>query len=120
VQESVLGVSLGNTGVIAMFKDVIRSTDVVGLPNIVRFVEQSTIVHELAHAFGLVNNGVPMTTPHQDHGAHCDNDACTMFFANEGATDAAKFVRDRVLTGSTILFDDNCLADADALTGGPQ
>jgi hypothetical protein len=119
VQTGVLGVSLGGTGVIAMFKDVIRSTDVPGFPNVVRFVEQSTLIHELAHALGLVDNGVPLASPHRDsdHGAHCDNDRCVMFFANEGAADAAQFVRDVVVSGNTILFDDACLADVDALTG---
>ena len=29
-------------------------------------VEQSTIVHEIGHAIGLVNNGVPATTAHHD------------------------------------------------------
>ncbi len=120
-QSGVLGVSIGTTGVIAMFKDVIRSTDVIGFPNVVRFVEQSTMIHELGHAFGLVDNGVPMVAPHRDvsHGAHCDNDACVMYYLNEGAADATAFVRDKVLTGSTILFDAHCLDDADALTGGP-
>ncbi|HEU0037439.1 MAG TPA: hypothetical protein VFQ53_42805 [Kofleriaceae bacterium] len=121
VQEGVLGVSLGTTGVIAMFKDTIRSTDVPGLPNVVRYVEQSTIVHEGAHAIGLVANGVPMVSVHQDteHGAHCNNDRCVMYYLNEGAADAAAFVQQQVLTGNTILFDASCLADVDALTGGP-
>ena len=120
-QSGVLGVSFGNTGVIAMFKDVIRSTNVIGFPNVVRFVEQATIIHELGHAFGLTDNGVPMVTPHRDveHGAHCNDDACVMYYLNEGASDATAYVRDRVLTGDTILFDANCLADADAITGGP-
>jgi hypothetical protein len=119
VQTGVLGVSLGETGVIAMFKDVIRSTDVPGFPNVVRFVEQSTLIHELSHALGLVDNGVPLASQHRDpdHGAHCNNDRCVMFFANEGAADAAQFVREAVISGNTILFDDACLADVDALTG---
>ncbi|MBA2542569.1 MAG: hypothetical protein H0V17_23200, partial [Deltaproteobacteria bacterium] len=118
--SGVLGVSIGTTGVIAMFKDVIDSTNVIGVPSVVRFVEQATIIHELGHAFGLVDNGVPMATPHRDpdHGAHCDDDACVMYFANEGAADATAFVQQRVLTGNSILFDANCLADADAQTGG--
>lgn len=121
VQNGVLGVSLGTSGVIAMFKDVIRSTDVPAVPNVVRFVEQAVLIHEVAHALGLVDNGVPMVAAHRDpdHGAHCDDDRCVMFFQNDGAADAAQFVRDRVLTGDTILFDDHCLADVDALTGGP-
>jgi hypothetical protein len=120
VQPSVLGVSLGNTGVIAMFKDVIRSTSVAVLPNLVRFVEQSTLVHELAHAIGLVDTGVPATTAHVDtpHGAHCTNDRCVMYYANEGAADAAMFAREVITTGNRILFDDACLADADAVNAG--
>jgi hypothetical protein len=119
VQPSVLGVSLGNTGVIAMFKDVIRSTSSPLLPNLARFVEQTTLVHELAHAIGLVDTGVPATTAHVDtpHGAHCTNDACVMYYLNEGASDAAMFARQVITTGDRILFDDACLADVDALTG---
>lgn len=119
--QTVLGVSLGTSGVIVMFKDVIRSTNIPALPNVVRFVEQSTLVHELAHAIGLVDNGVPLTTAHRDveHGAHCNDDRCVMFFQNEGAADAAAFVQRQVLTGDTILFDTQCLGDVDALTGGP-
>ncbi len=117
-QQGVLGVSIGDTGVVAMFKDVIESTDVPALPNIVRFVEQSTLVHELGHAIGLVDNGVPPTVDHVDeaHGAHCTNDRCVMYWLNEGASDAAMFARDYVTGGDVILFDDDCLADVDALT----
>lgn len=116
VQPSVLGVSLGNSGVIAMFKDVIRSTSSAALPTLVRFVEQATLVHELAHAIGLVDTGVPATSEHVDtpHGAHCTNDRCVMYYLNEGATDAAMFARQVITTGDKILFDASCLADADA------
>lgn len=118
VQPNVLGVSLGSSGVIAMFKDVIRSTDVVAFPNLVRFVEQTTLVHELSHAIGLVDNGVPLATAHVDtpHGKHCTNDRCVMYYLNEGASDAAMFARQVITTGSRILFDDQCLGDVDALT----
>lgn len=116
----VLGVSLGDTGVIAIFKDVIDSTHVPAT-NVARFVEQSTLVHELGHAIGLVDNGIAVTSPHNDtvHGGHCTNDACVMYWQNEGAGDMAAFVQRSVLTGDTILFDAACLADVDALTGGP-
>lgn len=117
---NVLGVSLGGSGVIALFKDVIRSSGgVVG--NVARYVEQSTLIHEIAHSIGLVDNGVVMVTPHKDttHGAHCTNDRCVMYWLNEGANDAAAFVQQNVLTGNTVLFDAACLQDVDALTGGP-
>jgi hypothetical protein len=115
---SVLGVSSGDK--IAMFKDVIRSTGSVTQPHVARYVEQSTLVHELAHSIGLVDNGVPMAAPHKDtaHGAHCDDSDCAMFWLNEGASEAGEFAVRRLITGSTILFDDACLADVDALTGG--
>ncbi len=117
-KAGVLGVSLGNTGVIAMFKDVIASSSAIS--NIQRFVEQSTLVHELGHAIGLVNNGVALTSAHQDgpHGAHCTNDSCVMYWQNEGASDMAAFSTQYVLTANTILFDAACLGDVDALSGG--
>ncbi len=121
VQSGVIGVSIGNTGVIAMFKDVVRSTAVIGVPNVERYVEQSTMTHELGHGVGLVDNGVHMTTNHRDapHGAHCTNDQCTMYWLNEGAADAAKFAQKKVLSGTSILFGKECLDDVDAVNGGP-
>lgn len=115
----VLGVSIGDT--IVMFKDVIRSTGNLANPNTARFVEQSTMIHELAHSIGLVDNGVPMTADHKDeaHGAHCTNPDCVQYWLNEGAADARDFALRRLLTNDTILFDAACLADVDALTGGP-
>ncbi len=119
VQSGVLGVSIGHTGVVAMFKDVIAGT--AGIPNVEKFVEQSTLTHELGHAIGLVDNGVAMVTAHKDadHGAHCSNQDCVMYWLNEGASDAAQFARDKVLSGDSVLFGPECLDDVDALTGGP-
>jgi hypothetical protein len=121
VQPGVLGVSIGDTGIVAMFKDVIESTGTVVVPNLERFVEQSVLIHEMGHALGLVDNGVPTTADHHDaeHGAHCRNDQCVMYWLNEGASDMAQFAADSVLASDVILFDDDCLADVDALTGGP-
>ena len=120
VQEGVLGVSIGDTGVIAMFKDVIASTGGI-VPNTERYVEQSVLIHEMGHALGLVENGVPTIADHHDeaHGAHCANDACVMYWLNEGASDMAQFATDFVVNNDAILFDADCLADVDALTGGP-
>lgn len=120
-RPTVLGVSLGNTGVVAMFKDVIESTDIPALPNVVRYVEQSTLIHEVGHAIGFVGNGVPMVADHKDdeHGAHCTSDRCVMYYLNEGASEAVQFAQRAVLANDTILWDAPCLADADALTGGP-
>jgi hypothetical protein len=74
-------------------------------------------VHEVGHAVGLVNRGVPLTSDHHDaeHGAHRTNQDCVMYHANEGAAELAQFVRDAVVAGDTIILGDECLADTDSL-----
>jgi len=113
-RTDVLGVSLGKTGVIAMFKPVIDNTSFS--PKIRRFVEQSTLIHEFGHAIGLVNNGVEMVVPHQDtaNGAHDSNSKCVMYYANEGASAAAQYVQQYLVTGNEVLFDSQCLSDVSA------
>jgi hypothetical protein len=110
-RETVLGVSFGSTQIIAMFK-----------PTISRFgggfeaqVEQTTLVHEVGHAAGLVNARVPMVEPHQDeeHGAHCTNTNCVMYWTIEGA-DISSFVAANVLGSSSVLFGPECLEDVEA------
>lgn len=85
---NVLGVSVGSF-VVALFKPVIAAVPGGGVlggdpkPQ----VEQATIVHEVGHAIGLVDNGVALHTDHLDeaNGKHCDNQNCVMYWANEGA-----------------------------------
>jgi hypothetical protein len=116
LRTDVLGVSLGWTGVVAMFKDVIAGTGVAPGDNIERYVEQATLVHEFGHAIGLVNNGLGLTADHQDeaHGAHCSNQDCIMFYAIEGTAGAVEFVGKAVKGESSLLFGGECLADIDA------
>lgn len=113
-RDTVLGVSFGGTSVIAMFKPVIEGAASLDVTR--RFVEQTTLVHEFGHAVGLVNNGVALTAEHHDaeNGAHCTDDACVMYYAIETPSDVAAFVQQYVTTGSTVLFGDDCLADAQA------
>lgn len=115
--KDVLGVSIGDTGVVAMFKPVIQSSDLAGPAGqgVVAFVEQSTLTHELGHAIGLVNRSVPMVTAHQDteNGAHCTNTQCVMFWENEGAAAALKFAQRYLATGTELLFGEECLNDVD-------
>lgn len=111
-RPNVLGVSLGNTEVIAMFKPTI-SRHGAGLES---QVEQATLVHEFGHAVGLTNRGVPMATDdHHDeeHGAHCSNDACIMYWTVEGP-DVVSFLTAGSFGGSEVMFGDACLADVQA------
>jgi hypothetical protein len=50
------------------------------------FVEQATVVHEFGHLAGLVDNGVPMVSPHLDpeHAKHCTNEVCVMYCRTKG------------------------------------
>ncbi len=116
--KTILGVSLGGTNVLAMFKPVIRSTAQTEDGPVAKFVEQSTLVHELGHALGFVNNGVPMTTNYQDaeHGAHSNNKDCVMYWLNEGASDLKQFVQRYLTSDSTVMWGPEVLADAKAIS----
>ena len=111
VRTDVLGVAIGTTGVIGMFKPVIKSAS--NLPSIQKFVEQSTLIHEFGHAIGLVDNGVKPVAAHKDepNGAHCSNSKCVMYYANEGAAAAVQFAQKYISTGNEILFDTDCQND---------
>jgi len=115
VNKNVLGVSLVTTGVLAMFKPVIAGTG-SGTPglNVERYVEQATIVHELGHAAGLVNNGLAQAAAHDDaaHEGHCTNQDCVMYWAIEGTSGAISYVQKSLLASNTILYGKECLDDA--------
>jgi hypothetical protein len=83
---------------------------------IAKFVEQTTMVHEIGHAVGLVDNGVAIVSAHHDdaHPHHCTNEKCAMNWSNEGLSAAATFARQFATTGSTLVLDESCLADLDA------
>jgi hypothetical protein len=116
---SVLGVSIGSTGIIAMFKPVIVASADPAHPYQERFVEQAVLIHELGHAGGLVNNGIAMAMPHEDttHRTHCTNPACAMFWLNEGGAGARSFVQKYITTGEDVLYGGECLADAAKAAG---
>lgn len=111
---SVIGYSVSGTNVILIFKQVVQSTGALPTGPVPKFVEQSTLVHELAHAIGFVNNGVTLTSAHHDsaHGAHCSNPNCVMYYENEGAAALASFIDQFKDSQIPIMFDDACINDA--------
>jgi hypothetical protein len=112
--SGMIGFHITGTNIIAVFKDVIRATGTnEPLLAVPKYVEQSTLVHEMGHALGLVNNGVRMQIDHQDkaHGDHCNVSKCVMFWANEGTTNLIQFAQEAALKGTLIMFDDKCLKD---------
>jgi len=108
---SVLGVSIVDTPVIAVFKDVVLNSS--SQMAVRRFVEQATLVHEFGHIMGLVDNGVPMVTDHLDpeHERHCINEDCVMYWLNEGASDLRDFAEQLISTDSAIMYCAECLDD---------
>lgn len=113
-QTNVLGVSIGGTPVIAIFKDVIQSSGISAGSPVAKFVEQSTLIHEVGHALGFVNNGVPMATPHQDHahGAHTTDSNCVMYWQNENVNNTSVFIQKFLTSSSVIMWGPKVLADA--------
>jgi len=109
----IIGFHISNTRVMAIFKDVIKST-ANGNLLVPKYVEQATLIHEMGHALGLVNNGLPMKQQHQDseHGAHCLNPDCVMYYSNEGTSSMIKFALNASQKLSPVMFDPKCLADS--------
>ena len=114
-QPKVLGVSIGGTSVIAMFKPVIEASSTGIATPTDKYVEQSTLVHEMGHALGLVNNGLPFSsTDHEDHqhSTHCTNPKCVMYWENSGSNALSNFLEQYINKGTDIMFGDECLKDA--------
>ena len=111
--QGIIGVSIAGTTIIAIFKDVVENASQGSSPAVAKFMEQSTLVHEFGHVVGLVDNGLNMSTPHKDleHGNHCDNPNCVMYWKNEGKSDLLLFVQQMMISGNNIMYDQNCLED---------
>lgn len=116
ISNSVLGVSIAGTTVIAVFKDAIRQLGPSDESLVVKFGEQATLVHEMGHALGIVANGVSVVSEHHDadHGAHCSNSDCVMYWMNEGNQDLLQFIQGLVSEGNKTLFGSQCLDDIKA------
>jgi hypothetical protein len=117
-QAGVIGLNVGGTPVLAIFKEVIQSN--VSNPNgpAAKFVEQSTLVHEMGHALGFVDMGVPKQSNHVDtaHPGHTLNSDCVMYWLNEGVSDLQAFVQKYLLSQSVVMWGPEVLQDAHAIS----
>ncbi len=118
-QPSVLGVSIGDTGIVGMFKPSIAKPALNPTPP-TQLIEKVALLHFLGHAIGFVDNGITVGPSNQAHidtesPHHCTNKKCILSSANEDATGAAKFIITAGMSSfgeETVVFGQECLSDA--------
>lgn len=111
--SKVLGVAYGSTSMAIFGKTVKDYSGGVAEPPVTA-LETTVILHEFGHILGLVNNGTPMATAHQDepHGKHCNNEDCLMYYSAE-TTD----IIGNLLGGNIPTLDSRCIDDLRANGG---
>ncbi len=116
--SSVIGVNISTTPIIVIFKDVILNSGQNPSGPVAKFMEQSTLVHEVGHALGLVNVGVAPVSAHEDaaHRGHTQNSSCVMYWLNEGPSDLGQFVQQYLLSQSVVMWGPEVLADVQAVS----
>ena len=110
----VLGKAYMNTSVV-IFKNEVNHLGSSVTPAEIQTV---TLHHEFGHLFGLVNNGSPAQSEHEDsdkkHRAHCNVEGCLMAAAIEFSSSPLSFLEN----GQTVLdFDEKCKLDLKANGG---
>ncbi len=112
-EENVLGIAYGSSSVALMGKVIDDNSGGLFRPS-ASVLYRSVLRHELGHLFGLVDNGSPMVDDHLDreHGAHCDNQECLMYFS----TETLGFL-EGVSGGEIPELDSECQADLKANGG---
>lgn len=109
-QNNVLAIAYYNTSTAFFGGTYDDVSGAFGQPTRVR-TESISYRHEFGHLLGLVNidgSGTKMQVNHQDteHGHHCNNKSCIMYYAMENAGLFDQFI------GSSIPeLDGNCIAD---------
>ncbi|BDA77706.1 hypothetical protein LPTSP3_g06360 [Leptospira kobayashii] len=108
--QSTIGLNISGTPVTVVFKDVVDTFSTTTRP----IAEQVTVIHEIGHALGFVNGGVPLSTMHQDtaNGKHCSNTKCAMYYQVESQNSIVNFVQSYINKTDKIMFQSECLDDA--------
>ncbi|SMO70243.1 peptidase [Gracilimonas mengyeensis] len=114
--NNVLGVAYYNTSTAFFGAAYDDATSGFGAPSDYQ-IQATSFRHEFGHLFGLVNisnSGTEMQTNHQDaeHGNHCTNENCLMYYAMERPDLVEQFFGSQVPS-----LDANCLADLQANGG---
>ncbi len=109
----ILGVSYSSTAV-AIFEETIKNYSGGVTQPSQTTLETAVINHEFGHTLGLINNGTPLQSQHQDinHGHHCNDSDCLMYYTAETSDIVGNLVG-----GNIPELDDNCIADLRANGG---
>ncbi|MCB9788615.1 MAG: hypothetical protein H6744_18210 [Deltaproteobacteria bacterium] len=130
-QSQILGFAYGGSWLVMLADNIdggCDSSPLLSLPGlspardqVCARAESTVFMHELGHLFGLVDNGAPMVTPHEDadHAHHDANEDCLMYWAIQGSK-AIDLIAQRFKDNQqgAVSFDAACLADLDALIAG--
>jgi hypothetical protein len=111
---AILGKQLTGYPYAFVFKDVVVATG--GDATTQKYVEQATTVHQLGHAIGLVNHGIPMAANHEDsfHQLHHTGGNCVMAFDVENKNTVVTSIA-AMITGNQLgIFGGSSLADGQA------
>lgn len=112
--SKILGIAYRNTSMAIFESTVHELSDEILEPD--RAVLESTILnHEFGHVLGLVGNGSPTQTDHQDfeHGHHCDVEDCLMNWVVQ----TGDIVQNLANSNTVPPLDAQCLADLQASGG---
>lgn len=114
-QSKTLGIAYWNTSMV-IFEKTIQDLSNDPLEPAREVLETTVTTHEFGHILGLVNNGTPMLTDHQDeaHGPHCDVEDCLMNWQAEASQNIGNLIGGG---GSPAQLDLQCLDDLQANGG---
>lgn len=107
-QNRVRALHMGGTRIIAMFGSVSPFAS-----DYERVAEQSALLHEMGHAFGLVDLGMPKVSDHSDPESprHCSESDCVMGAYSIFPSEARQFLQGGPVP---LLFGPSCMADVSA------
>lgn len=105
--SKILGIAYGSTSMVIFEKTITNYSGGLTQPS-QNNLETTVINHEFGHVLGLVNNGTPDKSGHQDsaHGHHCNNTECLMYYTAETSDVVANLVG-----GNIPELDNQCITD---------
>lgn len=109
----VLGTAYRNTSMVIFEETVRQLAETTKIPR--SEIETTTVKHEFGHLFGLVDNGSPAQSAHEDpeSKSHCSGSHCLMVASVEFGTGAIDLLK----SSHGARFDESCLLDLRANGG---